>query len=335
MHVTATLKNRRTFFLGVNTGFVRDGVPDTLFLDFYKERSSPDLHCAIIGNVVVPGGFGTNAHTPELSENSRWTDVAGAIARAGSIPGIQLATTWPDYLGQRRFVSGEPSQAIKAARKLLSNITRQDTTDILQKFKHAAQVAVDHGYGHIQVHAAHGYLPNLLLDRDLNSNFGYAQEGMAKLADSLHTQKIETSLRWSMRTGDRDFDRRGVLEGFADIAPLQFEFVDLSSGYYNIDKRLIYPSTDIFISQRHTDSLQVARTFPEQRFIISGKISTLSDDLPENIDLGVCRDLIANPKFLKDWTNGCRNRGKCHYYSRGSDRLTCPTWTENSAVEIR
>lgn len=293
------------------------------------------MHCAIIGNVVVPGGFGTNAHTPELSESSRWKDVADAIARAGSIPGIQLATTWPNYLGQQRFVSGEPSQAIKDARKLLSNITRQDTTDILQKFKYAAQVAVDHGYGHIQIHAAHGYLPNLLLDRNLNSNFCYAQEGIANLADSLRTQKIETSLRWSMRTGDPFFDRRGILEGFADIIPLQFEFVDLSSGYYNIDKRLIYPSTDFFISQRHTDSLQVARTYPEQQFIISGKVSTYSGDLPENVDLGVCRDLIANPKFLKGWTNGCRNRGKCHYYSRGSDRLTCPTWTENSSAENR
>ncbi|GEM_PF-1904909 len=335
MNATDTLKNRRTFFLGVNTGFVCDGVPDEHFLDFYSNRSSPDLHCAIIGNVVVPGGFGTNAQTPELSESPRWSDVADAISRAGSIPGIQLATTWPDYLGQRKFVYGEQNHAIEAARKLLASMTRRDITDILNKFRHAAQMAVDHGYGHIQIHAAHGYLPNLLLDRGLNSLFGYAQEGMARLADSLRAQKIETSLRWSMRTGDTDFDRRGIFEGFADIVPLQFEFVDLSSGYYNIDKRLIYPSTKFFISQRHADSLQIAQDFPEQRFIVSGKISIFPGDLPENVDLGVCRDLIANPKFLQDWTNGCRNRGKCHYYSRGSDRLTCPTWRENSTVKNR
>jgi len=335
MNVTATLKNRRTFFLGVNTGFVCDGVPDQQFLDFYRSRSSPDLHCAIIGNVVVPGGFGTNAQTPELSENFRWADVADAIARAGSVPGIQLATTWPDYHGQRRFVFGESDRTIDAARKLLASMTKRDITDIINKFKNAAQMAVDHGYGHIQIHAAHGYLPNLLLDRGVNSLSEHAQEGMAKLADSLRSQKIETSLRWSMRTGDSEFDRRGILDSAADLVPLQFKFVDLSSGYYNIDKRLIYPSTEYFISQRLKDSLQVAQTFPEQRFIVSGKISNFSGDLPENVDLGICRDLIANPQFLKDWTNGCRNRGKCHYYSRGSDRLTCPTWTENSAEEVR
>ncbi|MBY8976866.1 hypothetical protein KHP62_13680 [Rhodobacteraceae bacterium NNCM2] len=332
MNVTATLKNRRTFFLGVNTGFICDGVPDDHFLEFYRSRSSPDLHCAIIGNVVVPGGFGTNAQTPELSESLRWTCVADAIARAGSIPGIQLATTWPKYFGQRGFVSSEPNQTIEAARKLIASMTRGDITDILSKFKLATQMAVDHGYGHIQIHAAHGYLPNLLLDRNLNSLFGYAQEGMAKLADSLHAQDIETSIRWSMRTGDPELDRRGVLKSSADIASLHFGFVDLSSGYYNIDKRLIYPSTGVFISQRHADSMQIARAFPEQRFIVSGRISDFLGDLPENADLGVCRDLIANPKFLKDWTNGCRNRGKCHYYSRGSDRLTCPTWKENVTV---
>ena len=271
MNVTATLKNKRTFFLGVNTGFVCDGVPDEQFLEFYRSRSSSDLHCAIIGNVVVPGGFGTNSKTPELSESFRWADVADAIARAGSVPGIQLATTWPDYLGQRRFVFGEPNRTIEAARKLLASMTRRDIADIINQFKNAAQMAVDHGYGHIQIHAAHGYLPNLLLDHGLNSLAGHAQEGMAKLADSLRSQKIETSLRWSMRTGDPEFDRRGILDGAADIVPLQFEFVDLSSGYYNIDKRLIYPATDLFTSQRFKDSLQVAQTFPKQRFIVSGK----------------------------------------------------------------
>jgi NADPH2 dehydrogenase len=335
MNVTDTFKNRRTFFLGVNTGFVCDGVPDEHFLDFYRDRSSPDLHSAIIGNVVVPGGFGTNAQTPELSESLRWADVADAIARAGSIPGIQLATTWPDYVGQRQFVYRQPNEVIETVRQLIASMTRQDITDILNKFKHAAQLAVDHGYVHIQIHAAHGYLQNLLLDRGLNPLFSYAQEGMAKLADSLRTQKIETSLRWSMRTGDPDFDRNGILERFADIVPLQFEFVDLSSGYYNIDKRLIYPSTEFFISQRHADSLQIAQAFPEQRFIVSGKILNFSGDLPDNVDLGLCRDLIANPNFLKDWKNGCRNRGKCHYYSRDSDRLTCPIWGENSTVENR
>lgn len=330
MSVTTTLKNRRTFFLGVNTGFVCEGLPDEEFLEFYRIRSSPDLHCAIIGNVVVPGGFGTNAQTPELSGNSRWADVADAIARAGSLPGIQLATTWPDYLGQRRFVFSEPSRTIESARKLLAGMTTKDITYIINSFKNAAQLAVAHGYGHIQIHAAHGYLPNLLLDRDINVFFAHAQEEMAKLVEYLRERKIETSIRWSMRTGDPEFDERGVLRGVADIIPLRFEYVDLSSGYYNIDKRLIYPTTELFVSQRLEDSLRVAESFPDQQFIISGKISNSLSNLPKNVDLGICRDLIANPQFLKEWVNGCRNRGKCHYYSRGSNRLTCPTSTENS-----
>lgn len=329
MNDTNASKNKRVFFVGVNTGFVSEGVPDAQFLDFYKSRSSPALYCAIVGNVVVPGGFGTNAQSPVLSAKSEWTTLADAIAGAGSVPGLQLATTWSCYLGQRKFVSGKPSQAIDSARDLLKTITRKAVAESIDKFRVAAQMAVNHGYKHIQIHAAHGYLLSLLLDRELSPLYEHAHEGMASLAEFLRTQKVETSIRWSMRTGDPDFDRRGVLERFEDIVSLNFDFVDLSSGYYNIDKRLIYPATDAFVSLRLEDSLRIARTFPDQNFIVSGKISSFQGRFPENVDLGICRDLIANPQFLKLWTNGCQNRGKCHYYSRGSDRLICPNWAEN------
>lgn len=335
MNATVTLKNKRVFFLGVNTGFVHEGLPDQQFIQFYRQRSSAKLHCAILGNIVIPGGFGTNAQTPTLSDHSRWADIAKAISSEGTLPGIQLATTWPNYLGQRKFLAKEPGQVIEAARHLLSDITRDEIDDVLDGFRAAAQTAVEHGYQHIQIHAAHGYLPSLLLDRGLNPLAEYVQGKMAELTSFLKSQKVETSLRWSMRTGDPEFDRRGIEKGVADVASLHFDFIDLSSGYYNIDKRLIYPSTDHFLSQRYKDSLRVAHRFPEQFFILSGRISAISADLPDNVEIGLCRDLIANPKFLVDWTEGCRNRGKCHYHSRGSDRLTCPTWHENSKVERR
>ncbi|MEE4210824.1 MAG: hypothetical protein V2I43_16360 [Parvularcula sp.] len=332
MNATATLKSKRIYLLGVNTGFVREGVPDEKFVEFYRERSSAALHCAILGNVVIPGGVGTNAQSPEISRHPRWTDIAEAITCAGSMPGIQLATTWPGYLGQRKFVLDDPSQAIEAARQLLAKITQDDIVGVLNGFRSAARMAVDHGYRHVQIHAAHGYLPSLLLDRDLNARFGFVQEQMADLADYLRSQKVESSVRWSMRTGDPVFDQRGILESVGNVTSLQFEFIDLSSGHYDIDKRLIYPSTERFLARRHSDSLFVANSLPEQNFIVSGRIATLAAEWPNNVDLGICRDLIANPNFLSSWTLGCRNRGKCHYHSRGYDRLRCPTWEENSKV---
>lgn len=333
INATAILKNRRIFFLGVNTGFVQEGLPDKHFIDFYRERSSPKLYCAILGNIVIPGGFGTNCQTPTISGHPRWAEVAEAISSKGTMPGIQLATTWPSYVGQRRFVAREPSGAMEDARHLLSDMTRDAIDDVLNKFSEAGQTAVDHGYQHIQVHAAHGYLLSLLLDKDLNPFALYVQDKMAELSNFLRSQNVETSVRWSIRTGSAEFDQRGIEESVANVASLGFDYVDLSSGYYNIDKRLIYPSTDHVLAQRCSDSLIIANGFPAQRFIISGRISSLTSDLPNNVEVGLCRDLIANPRFLLDWTEGCRNRGKCHYHSRGSNRLTCPTWIENTKVE--
>ncbi|MFY2822981.1 hypothetical protein ACOQFT_03510 [Ruegeria sp. MALMAid1280] len=333
MNATAILKNKRVFFLGVNTGFVQDGLPDNQFIDFYRERSSAHLYCAILGNIVIPGGFGTNNQTPTLSTHSRWAAIAEAISSEGTAPGIQLATTWPSYIGQRKFVVREPSETIKAARQLLSMMTRDDIDSVMDGFRAAAQMAVTHGYQHIQIHAAHGYLPCLLLDKDLNPLAPYVKDEMAELASFLRSQKVETSVRWSIRTGDSEFDQRGIEESVSNVSSLQFDFVDLSSGHYNIDKRLIYPSTDYFLSQRHHDSLEIANKFPEQRFILSGRVSAFLGDLPNNVEVGLCRDLIANPRFLTELTDGCRNRGKCHYHSRGLDRLSCPTWSESSRRE--
>ena len=331
MNATAILKNRRVFFLGVNTGFVQEGLPDNQFIDFYRERSSTDLYCAILGNVVIPQGFGTNDQTPVLSTHSRWTEIARSISSQGTKPGIQLSTTWPNYFGQRSFIARDPSETIKSARELLSKTSRYDIQNIMDSFNLAAQIAISHGYQHIQIHAAHGYLPSLLLDKDLNPLATFVQNEMAELADFLRSQKVETSVRWSIRTGSSELDERGVEESVRNVVALPFDFVDLSSGHYNIDKRLIYPSTDRFVSQRHNDSLRIANSFPEQRFIVSGRISAVRTGFPTNVEIGLCRDLIANPKFLTELTNGCRNRGKCHYHSRGLDRLTCPTWIENSS----
>src|SRR5262249_26142235 len=113
------------------------------------------------------------------------------------------------------------------------------------------------------------------------------------------------------------------------IARLPFDYVDLSSGFYSVDKRLIYPARPDVLAARLSDSVALASRHPGRRFILSGRAMRHNwAELPLNMQLGLCRDLIANPKFLQDPTNGCRNHGKCHYFSRGEDRLTCARWTE-------
>ncbi|QKC74177.1 hypothetical protein [Mesorhizobium erdmanii] len=323
----ATLSDRRLFFLGVNTGFVTEGRPDQRYLDFYSSRSSPDLHCAIVGNVVVPGGHGSNTVTPALTTESVWADLAASIRAAGSLPGIQLATTWNGYIGLRKFVTAESREFIARARQIVSEMKPERVAAVLDSFDVAADIAVRHGFDHIQIHAAHGYLLSLLVDHRINREATGVFERLTLLAERLRDASVETSIRVSLKTGDSDFDGDGTSDFLDRIARLPFDYVDLSSGFYNIDKRLIYPARPDFLAARLDESLAVGLRHPERSFILSGR--ALNHDwagLPSNMHPGLCRDLIANPRFLQEPRDGCQNHNKCHYYSRGESHLTCARW---------
>jgi 2,4-dienoyl-CoA reductase-like NADH-dependent reductase (Old Yellow Enzyme family) len=327
MSAIADLVNRRAFFLGVNTGFVSGNIPDARFLAFYAQRSSPDIHCAIVGNVVVPGGYGSNAVTPSLTNDAVWRDVAAMIGARGSLPGIQLATAWEGYVGVRKFVGAAPARVIAGGRELVAALMPEQITNILNAFDDGASLAVEAGFKHIQVHAAHGYLLSLLVDARINPEALRTLDRLAELGERLRHAQVESSIRISMRTGATAFDTNGSAEFHDAISALPFDYVDLSSGYYNIDKRLIYPARPEVLADRHADSVVIARRHPKRQFILSGQ--ALRHDwsaLPANIHLGLCRDLIANPNVLRDTTNGCQNNGKCHYYSRGESHLTCARW---------
>jgi hypothetical protein len=57
----------------------------------------------------------------------------------------------------------------------------------------------------------------------------------------------------------------------------------------------------------------------------AGASGVVGEFLP-NVHPGLCRDLIANPRFLDDRSDGCKNSGKCHYHTRGAGSVTCPRW---------
>jgi NADPH2 dehydrogenase len=325
---TASWSDKLVFLLGVNTGFVTGGEPDARYIDFYSQRSSADLHCAIVGNVVVPGGQGSNRSTPSIGSNPMWAHLAGAIRERGSLPGIQLATAWESYEGARKFRSADSAQVIGQARELVRSLGRDGGDRVLDSFEAAAAIAIEHGFSHVQVHAAHGYLLNLLVDERINPAASHVEDRLGRLAEWLRAQGAESSIRVSMRTGDIQFDASGATALQDRIAALPFDFVDLSSGFYNIDKRLIYPARPEITITRFRDSVDVAKRHPTRRFIVSGRIAQRASELPQNAHIGFCRDLIANPRFLVEPENGCRNHGKCHYYSRGEEHVTCPRWSE-------
>lgn len=335
MEDISALKNKMVFFVGVNTGYITEGLPDHRYVEFYRRRASPSLYCAIIGNVVVPGGYGSNSSTPMLTKDKIWGKIAAEIKGQGTLPGIQLATTWPNYQGMRRFVGKDHQAVISTSRDIAISIGRSGALGVVAAFSKGADIAIDHGFRHIQVHGAHGYLLSLLIDQRINPYAGEVLDKLSEAASDWIARGAEVSLRVSLRTGAKDFDINEGDEFIDRVASTPFTYIDLSSGFYNIDKRLIYPSTPDSLEARLIETSSVALRHQHRSFIYSGKaMSNINRIKAHNLHIGICRDLIADPDFLDGRIEGggCKNRNKCHYFSRGLQSLTCALWDDQTDI---
>jgi hypothetical protein len=65
---------------------------------------------------------------------------------------------------------------------------------------------------------------------------------------------------------------------------------------------------------------------PKQQFIISGRVNIANDFPYKNINIGICRSLIANNNFMSDHNEKCDNCGYCHYFSNNQNKLKCNKW---------
>lgn len=325
---------RKYFFVGLNTRFVSDKRPDQRCFDFYSARSGNGLYCAIVGNVTIPAGVGPNPNTAEISDHPAWFRLADSITAKGALAGIQLAAVWPSYVGMKNFVSRASAKEIGRCQDLVRSIVLEDIQSLFRAIHNGSDLAIRAGFGHIQVHAAHGYLISLLIDRRIYPDADIVLGAIADWAERCAARAVETSIRVSLRTGDAEFDAFGRQAFIDEIAALPVGYVDLSSGFYGIDKRLIYPTLASIVTQRREETVAVASRHAHREFIFSGKSAAANEaDLPRNLHIGICRDLIANPDYLREKSDGCISSMKCHYYSRNEAHLTCGRWDAISHEE--
>lgn len=319
--------NRKYFFLAVNTGFVQGKLPDVKCRAFYRERSRHGLHCSIVGNVVTPGGTGSNDVCAEISSEPEWRQLAESISESGALPGIQLASAWQGYIGMKRFVPNLGDDPLNEYRRLATSLSNKEARAAFDGLYRGTEFAVKAGFRHIQIHAAHGYLFNLLVDPRLSRHAEFSLEAIRQWARGLTAMGIESSVRISIRTGHPVLDNQCSRQFLDRIANLPVSYVDISAGFYNINKRLIYPSSPQLLADRLEATLAFASHHPATQVILSGKSALTWDAwLPPNVHIGICRNLIANPDFLLESARGCTLCMKCHYYSREASHLTCGQW---------
>ena len=315
---------KKNFFLAVNTGMTDgDNLINQKFIEFYEARASEKMYCAIVGNVVIPNGFGTNGGSPNLTNDKIWKELASRIENKGSIPGIQLASTWMGYKGQYNFISKLDN--VSLYKGYTSEFNENFILEQFQNLKQGTELAIEHGFRHIQLHAAHGYLFNLLIEPFFTIEHELVLSCLNVWLALLKKHEIESSIRISLITGDSSLDE--VLNIKSLMKFIRPDFYDLSEGFYNINKRLIYPYSRN-IEDRIERQISISNEFKEQEFISSGLSygHIRHAEIPNNLHIGICRDLIASPNFLFSEEVKCNSCSKCHYYSRGKQELECPQW---------
>ncbi|WP_342128633.1 oxidoreductase [Hydrogenophaga sp. OTU3427] len=321
------VETRKYFFLAVNTGFAVGGEPDSRCRDFYRSRSGNGLHCAIVGNVVTPLGIGSNDVCAEISDSGSWQELAETISEQGALAGVQLSSAWRNYIGMKQFVPRAGRDPLSEYKTLGASISATAARAAFDELFRGTELAIKAGFRHIQLHAAHGYLFNVLVDRRLSSHADFAFRSICRWVDELASSHIETSVRFSMWAGHPVLDQDRASQFADEIAALPVNYIDVSAGFYNVNKRLIYPSTPAILSKREKATLDIAARHPLKSFVMSGRSTGAWDDsVPSNVHIGICRDLIANPNYLADRTGGCNTCMKCHYYSRGESHITCGKW---------
>lgn len=316
----------KVFFLAVNTGFSDNEKPDERCVEFYRLRTGKDIYCSIVGNVLTPEGYGTNSSCLRISEDTSWKKLANSIKENTTKPGIQLSTTWPSYQGIRTFKKQPPQQSIDSYFSAAANITNLAIEEAFLDLHKGTELSLRAGFTHIQLHAAHGYFFSLILDPLFSPNFELSKKLIGRWISKFKASTTELSIRISSRTGNQEIDKYRE-KTIQEILSLDFDFFDISEGFYNIDKSLIYPTKKQTLAERHKLTIDIATRNPTKKIIISGHLKELeTEDLPKNINFGICRDLIANYNFLSDKSNGCVNSMLCHYFSRGKSHIDCKRW---------
>jgi 2,4-dienoyl-CoA reductase-like NADH-dependent reductase (Old Yellow Enzyme family) len=296
----------------------------------------------MVGNVAIERSSRTNDRTAVLDTERdlpRFAVLARAIARRGSLAVIQLASA-PSALSPRRqwSVNDRPAEATRL-REIVSAFTDKELSDHLAGFIRSARFAVKAGYDVVQIHAAHGYLLSLLLHPATNYRRGrfalyekwfeeFVAEFRLVLGESL------CGIRLSVITGlippDSEIRHTATISSIAVANGI--DIVDLSAGFYTVDRKLIYPGLE-WTGPIYASWLETLARDLDCLVSIAGRINdfrTLTDTLPANVLVSMGRALIADPDFASksrdgkfDDINKCVLKNQCHYFSRGLQSLEC------------
>lgn len=331
----------RVVFSPINTGLAQDARPDSRMVQFHRVRAGPGIGIAIVGNVAVSADSRTNENTIVLASASDVRGVA-AVARAieetGTLPGIQLAFSPPGLNPRPAWRCADKDAEVHRLRKLVASVPEAQMHKLIDAFVSSAQLAVDSGFRVIQIHAAHGYLLSLMLSKYLNGRIGgFSADGewlevfIGRLSDVCVGRLVSIRISVVHGIGDLDTEVQEALALADRLDAAGVGLIDVSAGLYTLTRELIYPKGgggDVPYLRHGTKMAQRVSCL----VCVAGGIRFFDalPSIPDNLLIGVGRPLLADPGFVRKYLadeshtiQHCKNRGKCHYFTRGESHISC------------
>jgi NADPH2 dehydrogenase len=319
----------------INTGLYASGEPTDENIRFFSSRAGKGIGLCMVGNIAITPETVPNASTGVMSDNDCWSKLAEAIRKEGSIPGIQLSATLPGYSGQRTFFASDFNTEMEKYVKLFAQVSDNEWEVIGEDFTKAINLCWRHGFEHVQLHAAHGYAFSLALDPQVNPQ-GRGLDVLISLLEQLSSFDAYTaSLRVSWHTGlPYDHIRQSKIIEIWSQFQSRIE-LDLSNGYYNLDKRHIYPPHEHGGTPFLNNAIALAKKFTDSSIIVAGNIwepNKLLESIPPNVCISAGRALIADPYYFQRYNEDkssrmlCDDCGDCHFFSKGNKSISCPQW---------
>jgi 2,4-dienoyl-CoA reductase-like NADH-dependent reductase (Old Yellow Enzyme family) len=231
---------------------------------------------------------------------------------------------------------------ISRTRRELLDISRDEISKIIKLFVLSSQIASDLGFNIIQIHAAHGYLLSQMLNPVLNNRpdrygdnrFAFNEQIIQEIRNKL--PNIIIDIRLSVLSGLEDYGKEisTFRETIDYINKLDIDIISASNGYYDINKKYIYPLKELGHGVYIPIIAPFAQEFGDVLWNVAGNIWDLrkiDGSLPGNLTFSIGRALIADSMMVenqiqleKDATIACTRCDLCHYYTNGMMHITCP-----------
>lgn len=336
----------RVLLAPINTGYAENGLPTPRLVRFHELRSDSSIGVNIVGNAAVSASGLSNKNTLVLqcgTSVGAYRELAEKIRKRGSLPGIQLAYSPLSIQPDRKWIARDREAEIERLQNIIRSLSNTAVGEVLNEFYVAARLAYESSYDVVQVHCAHGYFLSLLLDPRLNTKDDdysadgpWVQEFFRKLRKITAGRLLSVRLSGTMGLSDLALEQDATARLANVLDGCGVDIIDLSAGYYTINRNLIYPTAESDIGTfglacSISGNVQCLVSFAGQASNLEHFESRLA---PRQL-LAIGRGLIADPDFAKkfkdsrqDEINHCQSCRRCHYFTRGRSYLECGVNTD-------